>query len=121
MGEAREDLLRYLLGEQIEEVLSSGIVLLTRDCYFKYQNSLFLYDDITVEVSLNKLTKMRIVLGFKISNNTRKEVTGQGVMTIACTDSQKLCKIPDLLHDALYDLFVEGCLPNHIKIHKTAS
>lgn len=111
IGEAREDLLAYLLQEHLADVMTSGITLLTRDCSFKYRNSLFAYDQIIVEVSLTKLTAMSVGLSFKVQNATKDQLAGEGSMTIACAMNNKLCKLPSVLYESLDKLFIKGVVP----------
>jgi acyl-CoA thioesterase FadM len=112
MGEAREDLLAYVLQEHLVEIMSSGITLLTRDCSFKFRNSLYAYDQIVVEIRLKKLTAMSGGLNFKILNVTRNQLAGEGDMTIACALNGKLCKLPSMLFDAFDGLFNKGKVQN---------
>ena len=108
IGEAREELLRYLMRESLPELMASGIVLLTRDCSLKFRDSIYLYDDITISVSLTRSTAMRVCLDFTIINNTRDQVAAEGQMTIAEAREGKVCRIPALLSDRLSDLFIKG-------------
>ncbi len=114
LGEAREDLLAYLLGDQLGALMTSGITLLTRDCSFKYRNSLFAYDQIQVQVSLTKLTQMSVGLSFKIENLTRQQLAGEGSMTIACALGGKLCKLPSALYESADQLFNKGKAPSKV-------
>lgn len=118
LGEAREDLLAYVLQERLGEIMSSGITLLTRDCSFKYRNSLYAYDEIVVEIRLTKLTAMSGGLSFKILNVTRNQLAGEGDMTIACAMNGKLCKLPTVLFDGFDSLFNKGQVNKADKVDK---
>jgi YbgC/YbaW family acyl-CoA thioester hydrolase len=112
MGEAREELLKYILGENTSAFIETRIILLTLETSLKYKASSFLFDVIRVEVSLDKISKTKIYLNFRIYNITQKAVSCEGKMAIGTALNGRPIALPKPLYDGARSLFIEGKKPS---------
>ena len=68
LGEAREDFLDWMLGENKAGFMRSGVGLVTVDCSIKYLGSLYVFDIITVRLTVPKMTRTKLHFNFEIIN-----------------------------------------------------
>ena len=100
VGEAREELLRYLLQDDLNRLLSEQIMLITATCKGEYKAPLFCYDPIRIDVKIKKVTKATIYLGFEVKKN-KDTLSFLANMKLCLAQNNKIIKIPDFFYDVL--------------------
>jgi len=111
MGEAREALLKFLLGPHVDAFLKTGVTLLTVQANLRFLSSSYLFDDLRIEIKPTRMSKMKVDLQFIIRNETRACISAEGTMTIATAVNGKPIPIPELLIGTMKNLFENGIAP----------
>lgn len=101
MGAAREEFLNHILGAQTADFMKSGISLITVDSSIKYRNSLYLYDEFKVEVTVPKISKFKIKLDFEFVNSKTGIIHANSSMTIAAGMNGSAIPIPPVMVEAI--------------------
>lgn len=97
MGEAREEFLKFLIGDHLDTFMKSGVILLTVDASIKYMKPLFLFDRVRIYVSVKKLTKMKGELEFTFKNPESENIHAVAGMTVATSMGERIIPLPDLI------------------------
>jgi len=106
IGEAREDFLMYVLGDQFEEFMGTGISISTVDTSIQYKMPLYLFDKIRIFVTVSKFSRARVYLNFKIEHHDGRLIANSK-MTIAFTLNGKVLPVPDLIKQKIQENIYE--------------
>lgn len=97
-GEAREEFLKFLLGEKWEEFVSFRYGLVTVSAQCNYHAPLFLYDNLKVNIKVPTPSRTKVTMEFQLvrQNDMTQVATGQQV--IGFTDSEhKPIPVPEII------------------------
>lgn len=103
-GEAREDFLKFLLGDRWKEFVACRYGLVTVSATCNYHAPLFLYDNLQVNIKVPTPTRTKVTMEFQLvrQNDMTQVATGQQV--IGFTDSEsKPIPVPDIIVDSFKD------------------
>lgn len=104
IGEAREEYLKFMLGENFEAFMALGLGMATVDASIVYKNEILLYDDIRIEMSVDEMSKAKIYFDFKIFNIATGKPHAFAKMTVGFTKNKKPVGIPFLFSQGVKDL-----------------
>ncbi len=101
IGEAREELLKYLLGDNLPAFFQTQINILTIDTAISYKKPFYLYDDIHIEVQAEKLKKLKVYLKFILYNKNTNKLHAEAKMTLGFMKDNKPIEVPELIGNGL--------------------
>jgi len=97
-GEAREEFLKYFMGNDFEAFLAKEIGIVTVEAKCKYNAPLFVYDDIVVNIQVPQLKRAKFKLTFTIKNQSDDKQYALGEQWIGFTNKEGIpIPIPDII------------------------
>lgn len=109
-GEAREEFLLYILGEEFGNFFQQDISIVTVEASCKYFSSLFLYDKVVVKLSVPVLKKMKFKMNFDVvredgnDSGENESLIAKGQQWIGFTTTKgRPVQIPELFANNLID------------------
>ncbi len=107
VGEAREEFLKFLLAEHFAAFMTSGIALVTANCSGTYLNPLFAFDDVRINVYVERVRNIKLDLVFDIVKENGTSAF-KAEMQIAAVANGKPIKWPNVLMQPLLKLQKSG-------------
>lgn len=99
-GIAREEY--FLTLKNADELMKSGVKLITRKAWNDYINHCFVFDKISIKIQNTNIKKYSFEMVFTFFNSSNKKIISTGGQLIAFADpSGKLMKIPQPIIDVI--------------------
>lgn len=94
-GQAREVFLASFV-PSIKDLLASGLLLVTVETSIKHFQSLFLFDQVRLDVMISDITRVSLRLKVDFYKEDTASLVAQGWQKIACTNPQgKIDNLPE--------------------------
>lgn len=99
IGEAREDLFKFLLGEDFNSFMQTGIGISTVDTSIKYIKELHLFDRFKIFITITKIQTFKVSMSFKFVKNDSNEKIAEAEMTVCFHLNGKPIPVPDVIKE----------------------
>ncbi len=117
-GQAREEFFRENVPDHME-ILRSGTRLITVNAWMTFKQSVYLFDEILVDVKTTRLKQMTLELVFIFTHKTSREIIAHGGQKLAFSDvNGTSIPIPPSIRENAKRFLVDS-IPESVDVHES--